>query len=158
METLEQKTVRILREKNMTVATAESCTGGLLSARITAVPGSSGIFDGTVVSYANRIKNSLLGVPASVLEQEGAVSEPCAKAMADGVRALIGADIGVSLTGIAGPDGGSKDKPVGTVFLGISTRHGTGCQLLHLHGTRDQIREQSVEHALRAVIEAADAL
>lgn len=150
--------VDILSHKKLKVASAESCTGGLVSAAITSVPGASCVFDGTVVSYSNEVKNALLGVPENVLDTHGAVSTQCAEAMADGVRSLMGADIGISLTGIAGPGGGTPEKPVGTVYLGISSKCGVRSHLLTLSGDRDSVREQSVLAALRAAAEEASNL
>lgn len=154
----EQELVALLARKGLHIATAESCTGGLTAARITAVPGASEVFDGGVVSYANAVKAGLLGVPEQVLADCGAVSAECAVAMAAGVRTLMGAQIGISLTGIAGPGGGTPEKPVGTVFLGVSTTAHTEAKLLTLAGTREQIREQSVEAALEAALEAAQTI
>ena len=132
----------------MHIATAESCTGGMVSAAITSVSGASEVFDGTVVSYANEIKHRVLGVKSETLESVGAVSEECAREMAEGVRALMKADIGVSLTGIAGPGGGTPEKPVGTVYLGISDGDGTYAIRLSLSGDRDTVRKESVKAAL----------
>jgi nicotinamide-nucleotide amidase len=111
---------RLLTGRGLTVAVAESCTGGLVSELITAVPGSSEWFLGGVVAYANSAKQSLLGVPESMLVEHGAVSEPVARAMAEGVRERFGADVGVSTTGISGPGGGTPEKPVGLVHVGIA--------------------------------------
>lgn len=123
-ETLEEVVGAQLLRSGRTLAVAESCTGGLLAERITRVPGSSGWFVGGVVSYANDAKTALLGVPEAMLAEHGAVSEPVACAMARGVRERLGADLGVSTTGIAGPDGGSPDKPVGTVWIGVADGDG----------------------------------
>jgi len=119
-ETLEQKVAELLFKTNARVATAESCTGGLLSHKFTNVPGSSNYFLGGVVAYSNSAKMKVLGVQADTLRQFGAVSEQTAKEMAEGVRNLLGADFALSTTGIAGPTGGTKDKPVGLVFIGFS--------------------------------------
>ena len=143
-----ERLINLLKEKGMHVATAESCTGGMVSAVITAVPGASEVFDGTVVSYANEIKRRVLGVKSETLESVGAVSEECACEMADGVRHLMGADIGISLTGIAGPGGGTPEKPVGTVYLGISHKDETYALRLSLSGNRETIRQESVKAAL----------
>lgn len=121
-----------LRRHRATLATAESCTGGLVAERITAIPGVSDCFLGGVVSYANEAKRTLLGVPAELLETHGAVSAPVAEAMASGVRERLGATIGLSITGIAGPDGGSPNKPVGLVFLGLATPRGVSSRRLDL--------------------------
>jgi nicotinamide-nucleotide amidase len=109
--------VRLLTEKGLKLATAESCTGGLISNRVTDVPGSSAVFTHGFITYANEAKRDLLGVPQSLLDEHGAVSEPVACAMADGALCVSGADIAVAVTGIAGPDGGTPDKPVGTVWI-----------------------------------------
>ena len=107
-------------ERGLTVAVAESCTGGLIAAAITEVPGSSGYFLGGVVSYSNSSKEALLDVPRALLEERGAVSREVAGAMASGARARFGSDLAVAVTGVAGPDGGTLDKPVGLVYLGIA--------------------------------------
>lgn len=153
-----KKLVDILSEKGLRIASAESCTGGMVSAAITAAPGASSVFDGTVVSYSNGVKNTLLGVPQEVLDTHGAVSAQCAEAMAEGVRSLMSADIGISLTGIAGPGGGTPEKPVGTVYLGISSKHGVLSRLLTLSGDRDEVRKHSVLAALSAATDEANAL
>jgi len=116
---------RLLTEHGKTVATAESCTGGLIAERLTEVPGSSAYFLGGVVAYANAAKHALLGVPEAMLEEHGAVSEPVARAMAEGARARFGADFAVSTTGISGPDGGSDEKPVGLVHMALASAEGT---------------------------------
>ena len=120
--TLQEKVVLNLKEKGLHLATAESCTGGLISKKITEVSGSSEVFDCGVCSYANFIKNKVLGVDNNILETCGAVSAECAMAMAKGVAELANADIGVSTTGIAGPTGATATKPVGLVYIGIYTK------------------------------------
>lgn len=122
---LEQVVGRLLAERGVRVAVAESCSGGLVASRLTEVPGASAWFLGGVVAYANSAKQSLLGVPAALLEEHGAVSEPVARAMAEGVRARLGADLGVATTGISGPSGGSESKPVGLVHLALADAQGT---------------------------------
>ena len=119
-ETLEEIVAALLIEKKMTLAVAESCTGGLISNRLTDVAGSSAFFERAVVAYSNAAKVNLLGVPAGVIEKHGAVSEETARLMAEGVRKIAGTDLGLSSTGIAGPTGGSKEKPVGTVYLALA--------------------------------------
>jgi nicotinamide-nucleotide amidase len=120
---MEKTVVRLLRERGMKFATAESCTGGLISNRITNVPGSSEVFTHGFVTYANEAKTSMLGVPAAEIESHGAVSDPVARQMAEGALTASGADIAVSVTGIAGPGGGSNDKPVGTAWIAVALRN-----------------------------------
>ncbi|MCQ2378335.1 MAG: CinA family nicotinamide mononucleotide deamidase-related protein [Victivallaceae bacterium] len=138
---------RLLLEKNRTLATAESCTGGLVAKKFTDVPGISRVFLGGVVSYSNELKRKILGVPAEILETHGAVSAECARAMADGICRATGADCGISTTGIAGPDGGSAAKPVGSVFVGIRVADLCETFELHLHGNRMSIREAAAARA-----------
>ena len=114
----EERLVFLLRERNLTITTAESCTGGRIAAAITAVPGSSLVFPGGIVSYCDRVKHQLLGVPEEMLEEYTAVSEPVAKAMAQGAVSHLGTDLALSATGLAGPEGDGV-QPVGTVFLGL---------------------------------------
>lgn len=137
-----------LRATGQTVAVAESCTGGLLGARLTERPGSSGYFLGGVISYADRVKTERLGVAPAVLAEHGAVSREVAAAMAEGVRGAVGADIGVSLTGVAGPDGGTAEKPVGLVYAGCATAEGTQVHKGSFPGDRDSVRRYSVTAAL----------
>lgn len=148
MKQIAERLVNSLREKGLHIATAESCTGGMVSAAITSAAGASEVYDGSVVSYANEIKHRVLGVSEETLATVGAVSEECAREMAEGVRRLMKADIGISLTGIAGPGGGTPDKPVGTVFLGVSDSEETYAIRLSLSGERDTVREESVKAAL----------
>ena len=128
-EDLVRLVVRKLMEKNLTIAAAESCTGGMFGAAMTDVPGVSAVFDSSLVTYSNEAKIRELGVDPGTLERFGAVSEETAREMAEGVRRVSGADIGVSVTGIAGPDGGTDEKPVGTVYLGLATADHTVCRL-----------------------------
>ena len=129
---------QILIEKKMTVSVAESCTGGYLGHLFTAVPGSSAYFKGGVIAYANEIKEEFLGVEKSVLETEGAVSEACIKQMAEGVRAKMNTTFGLASSGIAGPDGGTAEKPVGTVWIALATETETITKKLQLGGRREQ--------------------
>ena len=145
---LEETVVHTLQEKGLTIATAESCTGGLIAKRLTDVPGASQVFLGGVVSYTNGVKNHVLGVPASLLESYGAVSAPVARAMAMGVRALTGSDLALSVTGLAGPDGDARGNPVGTVFVALSAPEGVFVRQLALGGDRERIRTLSAHHAL----------
>ena len=140
-----------LRARGETVAVAESCTGGLLGARLTARPGSSDYFVGGVISYADEVKAKLLGVPAQLLAQHGAVSEPVAAAMAAGVEAATGATWGIGITGIAGPDGGSAEKPVGLVYIACAEPAGARVERHHFSGDREAVRNQAVTAALHAL-------
>jgi len=138
----------LLRERGLTLAVAESCTGGLLAERLTSVPGASAFLDRGYVTYSNRSKVELLGVDPAVLESEGAVSAETAAAMAAGARRAAGADVGVAITGIAGPDGGTPDKPVGLVFLATDGRAGYRLRRIQFIGTRDRVRFQASQAAL----------
>jgi len=138
----------LLRERGATVAVAESCTGGMLGARFTATPGSSEYFVGGFITYSNALKRDLLGVPASTLEQFGAVSSQTAEAMAQGARERTGATCAISITGIAGPDGGSEDKPVGLVYIGIADAAGVVVTQRRFLGDRERIRVFTTQHAL----------
>ncbi len=145
--------IPILTARHLTIATAESCTGGLIGAALTDVPGASAAYRGGVIAYANEVKIALLGVDAEVLAQHGAVSSPVAAQMAWGARRATGADVAVSTTGIAGPGGGTPNKPVGTVWVGIATAAGEETHLLSLdpNASRDEIRRAAVERALELV-------
>ena len=147
--------VKILCDRNLKIATAESCTGGLLAKKITDVSGSSRIFDMGIVSYANRIKNEFLEVPNEVLETVGAVSEETARQMAIGVTNLAKSDIGVGITGIAGPTGGTPEKPVGLVYFGVyfKAEDKLIVKKLLLKGTRDEVREQTTEIVIKEVLD-----
>ena len=125
-----------LGQTGQTLSVAESCTGWGLGAELTAVPGASSVMLGGVISYSNAVKRDLLGVPVQLLEQHGAVSAPVAEAMALGVRRLTGSDWALSITGIAGPDGGTPDKPVGLVFVGVAGPDGCSTEMLRLGDTR----------------------
>ncbi|HHU07125.1 MAG TPA: competence/damage-inducible protein A [Clostridiaceae bacterium] len=147
-KTLPEVVLDLLAERQATVGFAESCTGGLISAELTKIPGASKVFTGGVVSYSNEIKKSLLGVSSEVLRDEGAVSEGCALAMAAGARSLLGVDYAVAITGIAGPEGGSKDKPVGTIWIGLADEEKTTAQHFLIGGDRAQIRKIATLTAL----------
>jgi len=138
-----------------TLATAESCTGGSVAARIASISGSSAYYLGSVVSYSNDVKHNVLGVSWSVLEERGAVSAECALAMSIGVRTAIGSDIAVSTTGIAGPMGGTPRKPVGLVYIGIAAPTWLEAFEFHFEGDRARVIEQSVQRALMLLLEAA---
>jgi competence/damage-inducible protein CinA-like protein len=146
--TLDDLVAGAFADRRLTVATAESCTGGLLAARLTARPGSSAWVLGGVTAYANSAKEQLLDVPAAMLAEKGAVSAEVAAALADGARARFGADVGVGITGIAGPGGGTADKPVGTVHLCVAGPDGREARALVLPGSRTAVRERSVTRAM----------
>lgn len=152
---LAQRVIEAARERSLTLATAESCTGGLISAALTDVPGASEVLLGGVVSYANEVKRDSLGVPEEILREHGAVSEQTACAMAAGAREALGADIAVSVTGIAGPGGAVPGKPVGTVWVGVSYADATVAKLYHFKGDRNSVRMQTVEAALCAMLDKA---
>ena len=138
----------MLRARGETVAFAESCTGGQLCASLVDVPGASYVLNESYVTYANAAKARLLGVSQATLERFGAVSPECAREMAAGVRRVSGADWGVSVTGIAGPDGGTPEKPVGTVFVGVAGKDGVSAHELHFKGDRTWNRTLSASRAL----------
>ena len=148
VSSLEEVVLTRLRQKGLTLSAAESCTGGLIAKRLTDVPGASAAFLGGVVSYTNAVKAGVLGVPRDLLEQYGAVSEPVARAMAEGVRRLTGSDLSVSVTGLAGPDGDDRGNPVGTVYLGLSLPGETLVRRLALGGDRSRIRLLAASSAL----------
>jgi nicotinamide-nucleotide amidase len=139
------------RELGLTLATAESCTGGLVAARLTEVPGSSDVFVGSVVSYSNDVKMEALGVPREVLERHGAVSEETAAAMAAGARRVLGADVALAVTGVAGPDGGSEEKPVGLVHLHAEAPSGGAKRRIVLPGDREAVRARATTLALHVL-------
>ena len=139
----------LCRERGLTIAVAESCTGGLLGARLTAIPGSSDVVLGGVIAYANEVKRELLGVSKDDLREHGAVSDPVVRAMATGVRAATGARVGMAITGVAGPGGGTEDKPVGTVWIAWKRRGGYPVmKQFRFDGDRDAVRRQTVAAAL----------
>jgi nicotinamide-nucleotide amidase len=148
---VEQLVLDACRERGLTLATAESSTGGLVAARLTSVPGSSDVFLGGVVAYADEVKARELDVPTEVLERHGAVSAETAAAMAAGAQARLGADVAVAVTGIAGPGGGSPQKPVGLVFLYAASPDGSAARELHLPGDRVAVRGRTTAAALHLV-------
>lgn len=143
--------------RGLSVAAAESCTGGLIGATITGVPGSSGYFRGSIVSYADGAKVELLGVPEAALESHGAVSAQVAKAMAEGARARLGVDLAVGVTGIAGPEGGSPAKPVGLTYVALAGPSGVEVRRAIWSGDRAAVRAAATAAALEWLIEAAAA-
>lgn len=148
----------ILAAKGLTVAVAESCTGGLVSDMLTDVPGSSTYFLGSVVAYSNQVKEHILGVRQTTLTEQGAVSAETAVEMADGVRRLLAADIAISITGIAGPGGGTPEKPVGLTWIGVSSNLGSEASCFRWEGDRRANKKSSAQQALRILLEHAKAL
>lgn len=142
-----------LSKLNLIIATAESCTGGLIAHSLTNISGISNYFDRGIVTYSNRAKIELLGVSEDIIKQRGAVSFEVAKAMAEGVRKKSNVDIGISTTGIAGPTGGSKEKPVGLVFIGISTKKDTIVKKFQFNGNRLQNKELTCNEALKLLLD-----
>ncbi len=144
---------QLLIENNLTIATAESCTGGLLGHYLTGVSGSSAYFLGGVIAYSNRIKEQMLGVQSQTLLQHGAVSEETACEMAAGIQKKFEADIGLSTTGIAGPTGGTPTKPVGLVWIGISTKTTTQAFECHFKGSRNEVKTGTVKEILTRLLD-----
>lgn len=155
-DALEKQLGELLRKKGVTVATAESCTGGYIAHLITSVAGSSDYFKGSVVSYANEIKVKVLGVQSGDLEREGAVSETVVLQMAEGVRKLMGTDYAVSTSGVAGPDGGSPEKPVGTVWIGLAGPQGSYAKKFTFSFTRERNIAKAASKALEILIEEVE--
>lgn len=150
-EAMEEIVARVLTENHASIAVAESCTGGLVAERITNVPGSSGYFLGAVVCYSNELKIALVGVPRELIEAKGAVSPEVALALAEGIRKSTGATIGLGITGIAGPGGGTPEKPVGLVHMGLADERGAREKRLQLPGDRERIRNFAALNALDMV-------
>jgi nicotinamide-nucleotide amidase len=150
-EDLAEVVLDLCRAKGLTIATGESCTGGMLGERLTAIPGSSDVVVGGVIAYSNEIKTALLGVDADLIATHGAVSEPVARAMAEGARDRLGASIGVGITGIAGPGGATPGKPVGTVDLAIAGPWPTEARRVQLIGDREEIRYRASQGALNMI-------
>ncbi|HWZ53265.1 MAG TPA: competence/damage-inducible protein A [Candidatus Acidoferrales bacterium] len=150
-ETMEEVVARALTENRATIAVAESCTGGMLAERLTNIPGSSSYFLGGVVCYSNELKSALVNVPAELIEAKGAVSPEVALALADGIRRSTGATIGVGVTGIAGPGGGTPEKPVGLVYIGIADERGPRERRFQFPGDRERIRMHATQTALDSV-------
>ena len=145
-----EKVLEALHGKS--IATAESCTGGLIGGAITSVKGASSVFKGGIICYQNEIKQRLLGVDEKVLAKFGAVSAPVAMDMAAGARKALMADIAVSVTGLAGPGGDEFGNPVGTVFVGFADEHGAACEKFCFAGDRDAVRSQAVDAAMESVL------
>ncbi len=158
-ESLEEWLGAYLSNKGWRIATAESCTGGLIASRITDVSGSSAYFEQGFVTYSNEAKMKLLGVSKDIVATEGgpgAVSEACARAMAEGARAAAGSEVGLSVTGIAGPTGGTPEKPVGTVYMAVATLSGIDCRHHLFEGSRLEVKAQTAEAALKMTRDALE--
>ena len=149
----EEQVVRLLKDRNLTITAAESCTGGLIAGTLVNVAGASDVFGEAYVTYSNEAKQRLVGVRAETLEQFGAVSEETAYEMAAGAARAAGADVGLSSTGIAGPGGGTPEKPVGLVYIGCCVRGEVQVRRLNLHGNREQNRMDTVKAALELAAE-----
>ena len=150
-DTLQECVGRLLADNNKTISSAESCTGGTISKLLTSVPGSSRYFLGGITAYSNSVKERVLGVPAAIIDRFGAVSSGCVAAMAEGIRSLTGSDYSVSTSGIAGPGGGSAEKPVGLVWIGVSSQMGTETFKVQYKGDRERNIERSSAFALDAI-------
>lgn len=151
MDELAAKVISALQGK--TLATAESCTGGMIGSALTGVPGSSGVYKGGVISYVNEVKQELLNVPADLLENRGAVCQEVAEAMAAGAKTALKANIAVSVTGLAGPGGDDFGNPVGTVFLGYCDENTSFSREFHFAGDRNAVRQQAAKAALNLILE-----
>lgn len=154
---LEEKVVGLLTEKGLTIATAESCTGGAVASTLVNVAGASGVFNEGFITYSNDAKHKRLGVRVRTLKEYGAVSNATAFEMAKGVCEITGADVGISVTGIAGPTGGTDEKPIGLVYIGCCVKRKTKVVENHFSGNRSEIREQSVQTALKLLVECLKA-
>ena len=150
-QSLSAKVLTALAGKRL--ATAESLTGGGIGQAITSVSGASAVFAGGIISYTNEVKNKVLGVPVEILDTHGAVSAPVAKAMAEGARRVIGADVAVAVTGLAGPSGDEFGNPVGTVFIGYADEDTAFAREYHFDGSREEVREQTICAALALILE-----
>ena len=141
--------VALLAERNLTVSTAESCTGGLVASSIVDVPGASAVFPGGAITYAPSVKSALLGVQEDLIARRGVVSPDVAAAMAEGARKRFGTDLAVSVTGVAGPDGGTPETPVGCVYIGVATVKKTVTFREDIPGDREEVRRGAAERAIR---------
>ncbi len=138
----------IMLKEAITMSAAESCTGGMVGMLLTSLPGSSAWFLGSVTAYSNSFKTAILNIPSSMIEEEGAVSRETALAMAAGIRKLTGSDISISVTGIAGPDGGSSEKPVGTVWMAVCSSQSVSTEMKRFQGGRDVVRRKAADYLL----------
>jgi len=148
-----EKIIEKLASENQTISFAESCTGGRIAAAFTSVSGASAVLDGSVVTYSNAIKHTWLNVDNEVLEKFGAVSSQCVVQMLEGIKNLSGADYTLAVSGIAGPTGGSKEKPVGTVYIGLQTPFSQEVFQCFFHGEREHVQEQSTAFAIEKITE-----
>ncbi len=156
-DTLEKIIGNLLRKKNKTICTAESCTGGFIAHKITSVPGSSDYFKGSVVAYANEVKEKILNVPSQLIQKHGAVSEEVVRQMAENARGVLKSDFSIACSGIAGPDGGTDEKPVGTVWVAIASSSGVKTKLLRLGTGRMKVIEETALYALNMLRKELDA-
>ena len=147
-KSIDEEVAELFRNRCLTLSLAESCSGGLIAKRITDIPGSSAYFCEGLVTYSNEAKMRLLGVSADLLNRFGAVSSECASEMAKGVRQASGSDLGLAVTGIAGPGGGSEDKPIGTVFISLAAPDGCWTKRFQFNGSRDEVRVMTAWTAL----------
>lgn len=150
---LEEKIGNLLLQQTKSIAIAESCTGGLTAHRITNVPGASGYFEAGFVTYSNKAKEDMLSVPGAVIKEKGAVSDEVARFMAEGARKAAGVDIGLAITGIAGPGGGTPGKPVGTVYIALAAPDGTFVRKFSFQGNRSEIKLRTSEEALLFILD-----
>ncbi|MCK5579936.1 MAG: CinA family protein [Candidatus Omnitrophica bacterium] len=150
---IEEKVAELLTTKKKTLSIAESCTGGLLTHRLTNIPGSSNFIKFGIVTYCNEAKTKFLKIPEMLLKKKGAVCEEVAELMAKGVRKINKTDFGIGITGIAGPDGGTKAKPVGLVYMAVDTGVETLCLKCQFEGSRTEIKKQATEQALKLLSE-----
>ena len=151
-----EKIIKKLTLQNQTISFAESCTGGRLAAAFTSVSGASAVLDGSVVTYSNDIKHTWLGVEHEVLDTYGAVSSQCVTQMLEGIKNLSGADYTLAVSGIAGPNGGTKEKPVGTVYIGLQTPFSQEVFQCFFHGEREHVQEQSTAFAIQKLEEVLE--
>jgi len=151
-----EKIIEKLTSQNQTLSFAESCTGGRIAAAFTSISGASSVLDGSVVTYSNAIKRTWLGVDNEVLETFGAVSSQCVSQMLEGIRNLSGADYALAVSGIAGPTGGTEEKPVGTVYIGLQTPFSQEVFQCFFHGEREHVQEQSTAFAIEKLTEVLE--
>jgi len=151
-----EKIIKKLASQNQTISFAESCTGGRIAAAFTSISGASAVLDGSVVTYSNAIKHTWLGVDNEVLEKFGAVSSQCVTQMLEGIKNLSGADYTLAVSGIAGPTGGTEEKPVGTVYIGLQTPFSQEIFQCFFHGKREYVQEQSTAFAIEKIAEVLE--